>query len=99
MSATSFGRALRDGLSRLRRRAAARLAPSGFNPSREERCELCRFWEVNRYGGVGGPHCDGSASNCRRHAPRHMKQDGRVSANVEWITTGRNDWCGDFEPR
>lgn len=32
---TSFGRALWDGLSRLCRRAAARPAPSGFNPSRK----------------------------------------------------------------
>lgn len=94
-----IGRVLRIGLSRLRRLAAARLAPPGFNPSREERCELCRFWQVNHYGGVRGPNCDGSASNCRRRAPQHIIEDGRVSANVQWVTTGRNDWCGEFEPR
>lgn len=32
----AVGRALRDGLSRLRRLAASRLAPTGFNPSRSE---------------------------------------------------------------
>jgi hypothetical protein len=30
-----FGRVLRTGLSRLRRLAASRLAPTGFNPSRK----------------------------------------------------------------
>jgi hypothetical protein len=65
----------------------------------EERCELCRFWETNGYGGVGGPHCDGSASNCRRHAPQHIAPERYPSANVRWVTTNRNDWCGDFEPR
>jgi hypothetical protein len=32
--AIAFGRALRAGLSRLRRLAASRLAPTGINPSR-----------------------------------------------------------------
>jgi hypothetical protein len=31
----AFGRVLRTGLSRLRRLAASRLSPTGFNPSRE----------------------------------------------------------------
>lgn len=43
-----------------------------------ERCEMCHFWQLgsysdgkigDRYFGVGGPHTDGSVSNCRRRAP------------------------------
>jgi hypothetical protein len=35
-----FGRVLRTGLSRLRRLAASRLAPPGFNPSRSATVSL-----------------------------------------------------------
>lgn len=73
-----------------------------------ERCELCRFWQLSsynggkigdQYNGVGGPHTDGSASNCRRHAPRHLQQLDRIYGRVDWPTTKRDEWCGEFEAR
>ena len=52
---------------------------------REERCEVCRFFNWHGYGGNG---------ECRRHAPIvdvSSLMDGRYPA------TSREGWCGDFE--
>jgi hypothetical protein len=72
-----------------------------------ERCGNCRFWELSSYAirngsesGVGGHHCDGSVSNCRRHAPPgiHTERD-RIHDRAEWPTTRIDAWCGEWEPR
>ena len=72
-----------------------------------ETCNSCRFWPTRgepidgRYWGIGGPHTDGSVSDCRRHAPRQVKD--RASSyphdSAIWPETKSYDWCGDYEAR
>jgi hypothetical protein len=88
VTAISFGRALRAGLSRLRRLAASRLAPTGVNPSR---CEDCRFWGRERWLGMD--------EECRRRSPAGIDPALAHRKGAQWPHTGPNDWCGDFEPR
>lgn len=74
---------------------------------REERCGNCKFWELSGYarmndieGGVGGHHCDGSVSNCRRHAPGMIDATrDRIHDRAEWPTTRKDAWCGDWAAR
>ena len=63
----------------------------------EQRCELCRFWPGYEYSPV---------ADCRRHAPVVFRQpiawrgNGVTLGPVRnWPQTGRDDWCGEFEPR
>ncbi len=72
-----------------------------------EYCGNCRFWELSLYAqmnggesGIGGHHCDGSVSNCRRRAPAEINTDrDRIHARAEWPTTQHSAWCGEWAPR
>lgn len=73
-----------------------------------ECCGNCAFWPLNPYQsgeaeayplGTGGPHTDGSVSECRRHAPIALKHERYPSAERLFPTTRRQDFCGDFEQR
>lgn len=74
-------------------------------------CGNCRHWQLSGYSrnqwndgewsdprGIGGYHCDGSVSDCRRHAPIGAKP-GDVIKQAIWPQTGTQDSCGDFERR
>lgn len=46
-----------------------------------ETCETCRFWARDDFGrALGGPHIDGSVSDCRHNPPIAVK-DGRLPAS------------------
>ena len=64
-------------------------------------CGNCRYWPAKResYGvyGIGGPHTDGSVSDCRRHPPIAVRQDRYPHSSAVWPATNREDWCGEFE--
>lgn len=63
-------------------------------------CSTCRFWGRDEYGrALGGPHCDGSVSDCRRRAPIAINSNtDRIFARGEWPSTSANAWCGEWEP-
>lgn len=74
--------------------------------STEPRCGTCRYWELSSYAereglesGVSGHHCNGSVSNCRRHAPGALDRERYPSATARWPATEREAWCGDWEDR
>lgn len=76
-------------------------------------CGNCRFWPLSPCGrvqwdsgdnrlhpnGVGGHACDGTVSDCRRHAPVAVKYDMRLHGDAHWPTTKFHEGCGDFEAR
>lgn len=73
-----------------------------------ENCGNCAFWPLAGYQhdwkgaepqGTGGYMCDGTVSDCRRHAPREVHKDRYPGASAQWPQTNRNDFCGDFELR
>lgn len=83
-------------------------------PRAAQRCGTCRFWPLSKYAeankhevpafmefGAGGPHCDGSVSDCRRRAPTtpQLGNDDRLFGRSMWPTTRREDWCGEWELR
>ena len=74
----------------------------------EKVCGNCQFWLLQGYQaywegaepvGAGGYHTDGSASECRRHAPRDQSAAHELSGSARWPTTKRLDWCGDYVAR
>lgn len=78
---------------------------SGWN-GKVECCGNCAFWPLNPYQvegsyplGIGGPHTDGTVSECRRHAPTELDRAKYPSAERRFPTTNRSDFCGDFELR
>lgn len=70
-------------------------------------CQDCRYWvatiTADGIYGIGGPHTDGSVSECRRFAPTACDSDRRArmypNASRVFPETHRADWCGEFEPR
>jgi len=52
-------------------------------------CKHCNYWNPERTRKEAGK------GECRRNSPRT-----RVNANVgyyrPWVSTFKNDWCGDF---
>ena len=57
-----------------------------------EVCENCKYWQVLPIEG-----------QCRRHAPNLIVASCGVDEVPEysnnWATMGKDDWCGEFEPR
>lgn len=63
-------------------------------------CETCRFWARDPFGrALGGPHTDGSVSDCRRNAPIAVKADRYPLANAVWPQTHKLDFCGEHQPK
>lgn len=64
----------------------------------KQRCGNCRFGQVGE---------DGTAGECRRHAPRDLVlqvEDTRSGpyakvARAVWPRVGGSDWCGDWQER
>lgn len=80
---------------------------SGWKQS-VECCGNCAFWPLNPYQhdtpgsyplGQGGPHTDGSVSECRRRSPVSLDHGRYPCAERLFPTTNRSDYCGDFELR
>lgn len=63
------------------------------------RCETCFYWpaKITATGicGEGGPHTDGSVSECRRRSPTERNGDRYPHADRIFPTTSRADYCGD----
>lgn len=66
-------------------------------------CGNCQYWLLGLYQpdfdgaepkGAGGPHTDGSVSDCRAKPPIHIQGGSAV-----WPPTKRDDWCGAFKAR
>jgi hypothetical protein len=62
---------------------------------RKERCEMCRFWDIESIQpGEKGVH------PCRRFPP-NVKLDGMVEGTdlpaVDFPLTYRDDWCGEWQ--
>jgi hypothetical protein len=62
------------------------------------RCDDCRFW-------LGDSNEEGSAGECRRHAPRPLLEKDLDEEPFEdtarqtvWPITFGSEWCGDFGP-
>lgn len=73
-----------------------------------ECCGNCAYWPLGGYQhdwkgaqplGAGGPHTDGTVSECRRHAPLAVNTARYPSADRLFPSTNRTDFCGDFELR
>lgn len=73
-----------------------------------ECCGNCAFWPLGGYQhdwrgaaphGIGGPHTDGTVSECRRRAPVGLDHGKYPGAERLFPTTHRTDFCGDFELR
>jgi hypothetical protein len=59
---------------------------------RENRCQMCKFWEPEpeRRPEVG-------IYDCRRHAPSPYEyRSGNYTDIYNWPKTNYDDWCGDF---
>ena len=54
---------------------------------KEEKCQVCRYWEKLDSGGR-------EEGECRRYAPRGT---GGGHAVYSWNKTKMADWCGDFD--
>jgi hypothetical protein len=54
---------------------------------KEEKCQVCRYWEKLDSG-------TRDEGKCRRYAPRGT---GGGLAAYTWNTTKLADWCGDFD--
>lgn len=65
-------------------------------------CETCTFWARDAFGrALGGPHTDGSVSECRKAAPRPESDQRRREQYPHAVRvfpeTNRYDWCGDWQ--
>lgn len=69
-------------------------------------CANCKHWDTEQQSfdqydfaprGKGGHHCNGTASECRRNPP--VAGDPKSFQSAVWPTTGREDYCGEFERR
>jgi hypothetical protein len=58
---------------------------------REERCELCRFWESD-------DQFDPGEGLCRRYPPA-LIAFGSTPATGRFPSTAAEDWCGEFQPQ
>lgn len=62
----------------------------------ERTCETCRWWDT--------PDDECGRGMCRVRAPRYTghswtMKDGKTTQGGGWPDTGRNDWCGEHQPR
>jgi hypothetical protein len=56
---------------------------------RQERCELCRWWQYYE--------AFKSRGECHQRPPALVMWDGTTES--QWPKTIYSDWCGEFRPR